>query len=137
MIPSAVVDSSVVMRWFVRDRWSDAALTMAETYRLTAPAFLKVEVANALRNQVRLAGMTVEAALVHLTGLKAVVAVVEDEPLLPAAFRLAADRDHPVYDCVYLALAMREGVPLLTADLKLARKFVGSPGLEILTPETV
>lgn len=50
------------MRWFVRDRWSDAALTMAETYRLTAPAFLKVEVANALRNQVRFADMTVEAA---------------------------------------------------------------------------
>lgn len=73
----------------------------------------------------------------HLTGLKAAVAVVDDEPLLPAAFRLAADRDHPVYDCVYLALAMREGIPLLTADLKLARKFVGSPGLEILTPETV
>jgi predicted nucleic acid-binding protein len=36
--------------------------------------------------------------------------------LVPAASRLARDLDHPVYDCVYLALAMQEERPVITAD---------------------
>ena len=137
MIPSAVVDSSIVMRWFIHDRWSDAAILAADKYRLIAPAFIKVEIANALRSQSRYGSMPVDIALSHLEGLGAQVSVFEDGPLLPSAFRLAMDRDHPVYDCVYLALAMRQGVPILTADMKMARKFVDVPGLKILTPETL
>lgn len=137
MIPSAVVDTSIVLRWFVSDRWSVSALVAADRYRLIAPAFLKLEVANALRSQVRFAGMATEVALRHLDGLRATVSLFDDEPLLPAAFRLAVDREHAVYDCVYLALALRDGVPMLTADMKLARKFEQVPGLQILTPESL
>ena len=137
MTPSAVVDSSIVLRWFVRDHWSDAAVGAADTYRLIAPTFIKVEIANALMNQVRFNGMAVDMALRHLEGLRSSVTLVDDEPLLPAAVRLAADRDHAVYDCVYIALAMREAVPLVTADMKLFRKFADVPALQILTPETL
>lgn len=28
--------------------------------------------------------------------------------------------DHPIYDCFYLALALKEDAPLVTADRKLA-----------------
>ncbi|CAN5244632.1 hypothetical protein BH09PSE1_BH09PSE1_30420 [soil metagenome] len=56
---------------------------------------------------------------------------------MPSALRWAISGDHPVYDCVYLALATREGIPLLTADMKLARKFTNAPGLEILTLESL
>jgi predicted nucleic acid-binding protein len=35
------------------------------------------------------------------------------------ALALACHLDHPVYDCLYLALARREAAVLLTADQKL------------------
>lgn len=36
--------------------------------------------------------------------------------LLPAAERLSLDLRHPLPDCLYLALAVRENVPFITAD---------------------
>ena len=41
---------------------------------------------------------------------------VPTSSLIGAAARLALDLDHPVYDCIYLALALQEGYPVLTAD---------------------
>jgi predicted nucleic acid-binding protein len=43
--------------------------------------------------------------------------ILPDEPDLPAAARLALELAHPIYDCLYLALAKRQNVPLVTADL--------------------
>jgi predicted nucleic acid-binding protein len=36
--------------------------------------------------------------------------------LAASASRLAVDLDHPVYDCFYLALAVQEQAPVVTAD---------------------
>jgi predicted nucleic acid-binding protein len=36
--------------------------------------------------------------------------------LAASAARLAADLDHPAYDCFYLALAVQEQHPVVTAD---------------------
>ena len=36
--------------------------------------------------------------------------------LAPSAARLAIDLDHPAYDCFYLALALQEQYPVVTAD---------------------
>ena len=36
--------------------------------------------------------------------------------LVASAARLALDLDHPVYDCFYLALALQEQHPVVTAD---------------------
>lgn len=41
---------------------------------------------------------------------------VSTSSLIVAAGRLAIDLDHPVYDCIYLALALQEGYPVVTAD---------------------
>ena len=127
-----VVDASVVMRWFVRDQWTEAALDIAAGEELIAPALLRVEVANALRNQVRFSDMDLAQALANLKGLSKAVVAFDDEPLLADALRLAADRDHAIYDCLYVALAQREQVALVTADGKLSRKFADLPGLSLV-----
>ncbi len=36
--------------------------------------------------------------------------------LAPSAARLAIDLGHPAYDCFYLALAVQEQYPVVTAD---------------------
>ena len=50
----------------------------------------------------------------------------DDETLVADALRLAVDLDHPIYDCVYLALAYRVGGILVTADTRFANKAVGT-----------
>ena len=39
--------------------------------------------------------------------------------LLAAALDIAIRLEHPVYDCLYLALAREQGVSLITADRRL------------------
>jgi len=43
-------------------------------------------------------------------------------PLLPRAMGVARRLGHPVYDCVYLALAEREHAAFVTADHRLLRR---------------
>jgi predicted nucleic acid-binding protein len=49
------------------------------------------------------------------------VHLVPLEELVEDATRLAETLDHRVYDCLYLALAVREGTRLITADRQLVR----------------
>ena len=45
--------------------------------------------------------------------------VEPDRHLQAEALALACHLDHPVYDCLYLALARREAATLITADRRL------------------
>jgi predicted nucleic acid-binding protein len=47
--------------------------------------------------------------------------------LLPSAFELATHIDRTVYDCLYLALAVAENCPLITADAKFHAALSASP----------
>ncbi|MDB5439599.1 MAG: Ribonuclease VapC [Caulobacteraceae bacterium] len=40
---------------------------------------------------------------------------------MPAALQLAAKLGHPVYDCVYLASAIRQNLTVVTADQRFAK----------------
>jgi len=46
-------------------------------------------------------------------------------PLLSRATNLAIEIGHPVYDCLYLALAVETNAPLATADRRLRRAAAG------------
>ncbi len=47
--------------------------------------------------------------------------------LLDPALGLARQYDHPVYDCCYLALAVRTDSMLVTADERFLRRFQDTP----------
>ena len=59
-----------------------------------------------------------EDVLLVLDGIR----IVPSRPLAARAAEMAEHLDHPVYDCLYLALAEVETDVLLTADSRLARK---------------
>jgi predicted nucleic acid-binding protein len=52
------------------------------------------------------------------------------------ALRIAADCGISAYDAVYVALSSAEGLPLMTADVRLVRALVGT-GYEALSLEGV
>ncbi|WP_298745691.1 type II toxin-antitoxin system VapC family toxin [uncultured Brevundimonas sp.] len=91
------------------------------------------ETANALRSHVRAGLLPLELARRHLMGLPGQIELRGEEKLMPLALRLAVERDHAAYDCVYLAMAITMDLPLVTADARLARKFSDLPGLELRT----
>jgi hypothetical protein len=49
------------------------------------------------------------------------VVIAPSDPLLGGALAMAEALRHPVYDCVYLALAAEKKMALVTADGRLAR----------------
>jgi predicted nucleic acid-binding protein len=49
------------------------------------------------------------------------IALVPSAGLLARATGLAVDLQHPVYDCVYLALVAEQDIPLASSDERLRR----------------
>lgn len=115
-----VVDASVALKWVLSEPGSDAALALRNE-ELIAPVLWVAEAANALWRSVRVGQLTIDDATEALSELfDAPVASVAMEPHLPRALELAASLAHPIYDCIYLALALQHGVQVVTADRRFA-----------------
>jgi predicted nucleic acid-binding protein len=127
-----VVDASIAVKWFITETDSDAAARLLESERtLLAPELLYAEVANALWALARrgdIADADAREALDVLADAPIDVPMSMRQ-LMPAAARLARDLDHPVYDCFYLALAVQQQHPVVTADRRFHEKVRSHPYL--------
>jgi predicted nucleic acid-binding protein len=120
MMAAAVVDASVAVKWVMEEPGSDRARLLSSV-RLEAPDLLPIECANILWKKVQLGDLGEDGAAVRLALLlRAPITLADSRNLLEAALQLSLDLKHPVYDCLYLALAAERDVPLVTADRKLA-----------------
>ena len=116
-----VIDASVLVKWFVDEPGADRAAALRGE-DLAAPDLILVEVGNVLWKHQRrgvLASADYVDAVEALQAAPITLTPIAD--LLLAAARIAVELDHPLYDCVYLALAMREGFPLVTDDQRLLK----------------
>jgi len=118
---TVVVDASVAVKWVIPEVLSDRADALrSRTDRLLAPDFLLLEAANALWKKLIRREITArEAAYALDLLLGSTLDLRPSGPLLGRALALARRLRHPVYDCVYLALAQVEGAALVTADRRL------------------
>lgn len=123
-----VVDASVALKWLVEESGSEAALAL-QGRDLAAPALLRIEAANLLRTLVR-RGVAEQAQALDLLALlqRAPVTIIDpDDALEIRALALALDLGHPVYDCIYLALAERMKRTLVTADMRFLKALRSTP----------
>jgi predicted nucleic acid-binding protein len=115
-----VVDASIALKWVLTEPGSDAAIALRED-ELIAPDLWLAEAANGLWRHVRLGEITMPQALQFLQDLiDAPVASVPLESHLPLALQLAIDLRHPIYDCLYLAVALHYDTHVVTADRRFA-----------------
>jgi predicted nucleic acid-binding protein len=118
-----VVDASMAYPWFTNDPDSRGALRLLEAESiLLAPDLMAVEVTNAWWKKLRRGEMEItdiDQAVTRLLALD--INWIAAASLLRPAVRLAAELGHPVYDCVYLALAASRSAALATADERLRR----------------
>ncbi len=111
-----VVDASVALKWVLNEPGSQAAEALLDE-PLIAPSLWLLEAANALWRLSKRGDLTADQAAERLAELQnAPITTVPIEQDLSAAAALAARLGHPVYDCLYLALAIREHIYVVTAD---------------------
>lgn len=111
-----VVDASVAVKWVVDEEGSEAAAELA-VEDLEAPDLLYVESANVLWTKALRGELTeAEAAERLALLLEAPLRLIPSKGLLERAQALAFELEHPVYDCVYLALSLDRDTELVTAD---------------------
>jgi predicted nucleic acid-binding protein len=120
-----VIDASVALKWVFDEAGTEAALALRE-HQLIAPSLWLAEVANVLWHHVRLGEISSEEALARLAVLaSAPVASLAFEALAERALELATELPHPVYDCLYLALALHYDTYVVTDD----RRFAAAAGV--------
>jgi len=127
-----VIDASVGFKALVIETDSPKAIQLIEDYRnatveLVAPEFYPVEVAHALTRAERQGRISpAEGAKLLTSLLQDLPRLIPSLPLLPKAYVLSSQARIGVYDCVYVALAEKEGCELVTADHHLIKTFQGS-----------
>jgi predicted nucleic acid-binding protein len=122
---SLIVDASVALKWFLLDEphAGQALAIVRDEASLIAPDILIAEVCNAAWRSAKLGRLhrdqvdEIAANLPRFFDL-----LVSATGLARRAVAIAGQLDHPVYDCLYLALAEAEQIDLVTADLQLLNK---------------
>ena len=121
-----VVDASVAVKWLVREEGSDRAEAL-KSEDLHAPFLLQIEAANVLRTLAAGGRLTDAQALEALDLLLDAPIRLHDptDALVRGALAFALRLGHPIYDCLYLSLAVDLGTRLVTADRRFHRAAEG------------
>ena len=120
-----VLDSNVAVKWLLQEDQSDKArLIRAEFVRglheLLAPDIFTVECAHALTRAQRQGRVTADEVNAFMADLLTTLPDFHPHAaLLSRAIAISVQARHGVYDCLYVALAEREGCTLVTADARL------------------
>jgi predicted nucleic acid-binding protein len=126
-----VLDSCVAFKTLLAEQYSDKAQRLSEEYQnsvheLICPDVFPTEIAHGITRAERQGRITpTEGALLLADLLNRLPAIHASLPLLPRAYRISSDTRIGLYDCLYVALAEREGCELVTSDDRLIRN-IGS-----------
>lgn len=126
-----VLDASVAAKWFTRHEETDRhkavalrALHQSGQCTLVVPEFSLLEIVNAIRFSERAEETDASGAL-RLLELLRLDIVSLDWELLRKATAIAWAYRIALYDAAYVALAERQGFPLLTADEVMVQRMKG------------
>jgi len=119
---TGIIDANILVKWFVDEEGADNARQLQDD-RLFAPDLIIVEVTNVLWKKVRSDSFAASDVGLAIEVIRMADVILEPGlDLAVRAFEIAHGLNHAVYDCFYLALAERRGLPFVTADDKLSRK---------------
>src|SRR5918993_2876439 len=121
------VDTSVAVKWFVKETGRERALRVLDAPERHAPDLIVTEVGNVAWKKAILGEVTGSQARFICASLRRYFAVLHrSEALIDRAIDIGLRLRHPIYDCLYLACAERAGVRLVTADERLLAVLAGT-----------
>jgi predicted nucleic acid-binding protein len=121
----AVLDSSVAFKSIVKEKDSSKAIQLLREFwqakhEFVVPDVFPYELARALTRAERQQRLVRGDAIVHWANIMVTPPlIVHDLTLVERGIEIASKNRIGVYDCVYVALAEREGCEFITADGKL------------------
>jgi predicted nucleic acid-binding protein len=129
-----ILDASVAVKWFLPEVHADFARRLLHNegftgnQRLQIPELFFAEIGNILWKHIRRKEMTLEQAQTLLEFVTALPFQIHPHhPLIETALVIAAQTQRTVYDSLYLALAIREGTVMITADERFYNALQDSP----------
>jgi predicted nucleic acid-binding protein len=124
-----VVDASVVIKWFVPENGTEAALQLLESGdQFVAPDLLFAEVANTIWKKTLRGELTVIDSHQLAADLERIaVETIQSRELATDAHALALITSRSVYDSMYVALAIRLETRLITADERFVNALAAFP----------
>ena len=128
------VDASVAVKWFVAEPLhGEARRLLSHRLCLHAPDILLAEFANTIWKKARKGELDdPQPYFDELALLPDIVTLHPTGQLVGRAAGIAAEVDHPVYDCLYVACAEVEAPVLITADKKLSNRVAARlPGVDV------
>ncbi|MBI4981456.1 type II toxin-antitoxin system VapC family toxin [Candidatus Woesearchaeota archaeon] len=125
-LDNAVLDSSVIIKWFSEEEDTDIALSLREKningeLMIAVPDLSLYEVANALRYNPTIDEDNVKEAIDSIIAL-GINIVVPTKEVMDLAISFALKYDITVYDAYFIALAKVLDFACITADEKLYQK---------------
>jgi len=122
---SVVVDSSVVIKWFLPEPYAAQARAIRAAAQtgaliLLAPTLIYAELGNIVWKKQTLQGLAAPDARRIIDAVRALpLSATPPAELLDDAYQIAVTHGRTVYDALYIALGLRAGCPFVTADERL------------------
>lgn len=127
---AAVVDASVAVKWVVEEAHSDRAAALLAYDAMHAPDHWQAEAVNVLWAKAFRGDLSVAEAEERMTVLmRAPVIGSPIADLMTRAFAVSVARRVTIYDSLYVALAEKLDVPMVTADERLMRSLASDAAL--------
>lgn len=121
-----VIDASIGVKWVVPEDDSANAVRLLEESDLVVPTLFHIEIGNALWKKARRGEIAFDPVLPFFRALPDLVQTVSEVPFAPRAAEMALELQHPIYDCIYLAMAEATETTLVTADIRFLKALEGS-----------
>ncbi|WP_353929597.1 type II toxin-antitoxin system VapC family toxin [Okeanomitos corallinicola TIOX110] len=139
ILDKIVIDSSVVIKWFITQDYSLEANKILDAYKsqklnLIAPDLIYAEVGNVLWKIQRFQGLNNQDAEIILDLLYQMqFEIFPANELLKDAYQFAVNYQRTVYDSLYVVLSIRENCKFITADEKLYNYIHGKiPNIQLI-----
>src|SRR6185369_216735 len=126
-----VVDTSVAIKWVVPEDGIDLepdtaiALSVLE-HGLIAPDLIAAEFGNALWKKVSRREIGEAQAMEAMDVLPTIVSLLPMDAYAKRALEISLRLDHPMYDCLFIAVAEAHATNLITADRRLVERAAAS-----------
>ncbi len=116
------VDTSVAVKWFFEEPYSDQALRLREffqtgVYSPVGPDLIYPEFANVVWKRVAFEGLDPEDGEAVITAFTSLpFEIVPSLPLLATAYRLGLEHRQSIYEALFLAVSLTMDADFVTAD---------------------
>ena len=130
-----IIDASVAFKWISNEEGSRAAFDLIGSETLQAPILVLAEICDALWKKAMRDEIDSDVSFsAELETVGRLIDFVDERPFIGRALDIARAIKHPIYDCIYVAVAEALDQSLVSADRKFLTKLRTTQWAAIIRP---